>query len=326
MTSHIPPDTLRSLYSTMLVIRYFEEKVADVLVGGAEIKCPVHLYTGQEAVAAGVCAHLRKEDYVFSTHRSHGHYLAKGGDLKALAAELFGRATGCSRGRGGSMHLASPELGLPGSSAIVGGTIPLAVGAALAFQLQGKDNVAVAFFGDGATNEGVFYESLNFAALKKLPVIFVCENNCYSTHMPTTACLADPVIYRKAEAFNLPGIRIDGNDVIEVYTTAGKAIEAARQGDGPTLVECLTYRWRGHVGPNYDVDKGLRRQEELDSWIERCPIKTLEELLLVQQILTPVEKSETREAVEHRVTEALAFGREASYPSEGEVIKNVFKK
>lgn len=224
----IPPATLRSLYVAMLRMRRIEEKIAELLSGEPEIICPVHLYIGQEAVAAGVCAHLRKEDYVFSTHRSHGHYLAKGGDIRALVAELYGRVTGCSRGRGGSMHVASPNIGLPGSSAIVAGTIPLAIGAALAFSIRKQDNVAVAFFGDGATNEGAFYESLNFASLKKLPVIFVCENNAYSTHMPVSECLADTRIYRKADAFNMPGTRVDGNNVMDVLRAAGKAITDAR--------------------------------------------------------------------------------------------------
>ena len=202
----ILPDKLRLLYENMLRIRLFEERVAELLANEAEIKCPTHLYIGQEAVAVGVCANLRNDDYVFSTHRSHGHYLAKGGDLKALMAELYGKATGCSKGRGGSMHLASPDVGLPGSSAIVAGTIPIAVGVAMSFKMQKKDTISIAFFGDGATNEGAFYESLNFASLKKLPVIFACENNLFSTHMPISSCLADTDIYKKAEAFKMTGV------------------------------------------------------------------------------------------------------------------------
>jgi len=213
-------ETLRWLHATMVRIRRLEEKVAGLLAPEPEIRCPVHLYIGQEAVAAGVCAGLRREDYVLSTHRSHGHYIAKGGGVRELLAELYGRASGCSRGKGGSMHLASPGVGLPGSCAIVAGTVPVAVGAALAFTIQKKDNVSVAFFGDGAANEGVFYESLNFASLKKLPVVFVCENNFYSTHMPVDECLANVDIYKKAEAFCLPGVRVDGSDAIEVYRAA----------------------------------------------------------------------------------------------------------
>lgn len=329
MTVEISSDTLPALcltmYTTMLKIRHFEERVAELLDAEPKIICPIHLYTGQEAVAAGVCANLREDDYVFSTHRSHGHYLAKGGDLKALMAELYGKATGCSKGRGGSMHLAYPDAGLPGSSAIVAGTIPLAVGTALSFVLQKKDNVAVAFFGDGATNEGVFYESLNFASLRKLPVIFVCENNLYSTHVPVAACLADTQIYRKAEIFDMPGVRVDGNNVLDVYQIAKEAVELARRGQGPTLIECKTYRWRGHVGSNYDLEKGLREKEELDYWMERCPIKSLENFLSEQGIISAAEKTQIQARVDQEVEEALVSAREAPYPNDGELGSNVFK-
>jgi len=320
----ISPATLRSLYIMMLKIRRVEERIAEPLLQ-REIKCPTHLYIGQEAVATGICANLRKDDYVFSTHRSHGHYIAKGGDINALMAELYGKVTGCSKGRGGSMHLASPDFGLLGSSAIVAGTIPLAVGVALAFSLKGQDTVSVAFFGDGATNEGVFYESLNFASLKKVPVIFVCENNFYSTHMPISACLADTCIYKKAEIFNMPGIKIDGNNVFEVFRAAKRAVEDARHGSGPTLIECMTYRWRGHVGPDFDLDKGLRSKEELDSWMNRCPIKALEEFLLEHNILSEPEKIKIYEGIDKEVEESIVFARESPYPDETEVLSNVFK-
>jgi TPP-dependent pyruvate/acetoin dehydrogenase alpha subunit len=319
----IPAELLTAMHTTMLRIRLFEERVADLVTEG-EIVCPTHLYIGQEAVASGVCAALRRDDWVFSTHRSHGHYIAKGGDSKALMAELYGKATGCSRGRGGSMHLASPQLGLPGSSAIVAGTVPLAVGAALAFCLQSKDSVAVSFFGDGAANEGVFYESLNFAALKKLPVVFVCENNLYSTHMPISACLADTDIRKKSEMFNIPGMRVDGNNVAEVYRAAREAVANARRGQGPTLIECLTYRWRGHVGPNLDLDKGLRSREELDYWMSCCPIKALERFLLGHNIISEAGKKRIHNAVEKEVDEALAFARQSLFPDKSELSQNVF--
>lgn len=321
----ILPVTLKSLYRTMLKIRRFEERVAELLDSEPKIICPVHLYIGEEAVATGVCANLRRDDFVFSTHRSHGHYLAKGGDMKALMAELYGRATGCARGKGGSMHLASPDMGLPGSCAIVAGTVPLAVGSALAFAIQKGDTVSVSFFGDGAVNEGVWYESLNFASLKKLPVIFVCENNLYSTHLPISACLANTNIYQKAEAFSLPGVRVDGNNVIEVYQAAKKAIEDARSGKGPTLIECMTYRWRGHVGPNYDLDKGLRSKEELDYWIDKCPIKTLEGLLLQHNILSEAEKIQIEQGIDQEIEEATIFAKESPYPNESELLTDVFK-
>lgn len=320
----ISATTLLAMYKTMLRIRKFEEKVAE-LVAGAEIKCPTHLYIGQEAVAAGVCANLLRGDWVFSTHRNHGHYIAKGGDLKALMAELYGKATGCSKGRGGSMHTASPNVGLPGSSAIVAGTIPLAVGTALAFHMQNKDAVAVAFFGDGAVCEGTFYESLNFASLKKLPVIFVCENNLYSTHMPISSCLADTNIYKKADVFNMPGVQVDGNNVMAVFKVAKKAISDARGGNGPTLMECLTYRWRGHVGPNFDLDKGMRSKEELDHWMSRCPVRQLREFLLKHAIMSKTEETQIDAAIELEVEEAVIFARQSPYPDESELLENVFR-
>ncbi|MBI4333107.1 MAG: thiamine pyrophosphate-dependent dehydrogenase E1 component subunit alpha [Chloroflexi bacterium] len=308
----------------MVRIRKFEEKVAD-LVSNNEIICPCHLYIGQEAVAAGVCAALQKQDWVFSTHRSHGHYIAKGGDIRSLLAEMYGRETGCSRGKGGSMHISSPEMGLPGSCAIVGGTIPLAVGTALSFTLQGKDAVAVSFFGDGATNEGVWYESLNFASLRRLPVIFVCENNLYSTHLSISDCLAETNISRKAEALGTPAVRVDGNNVIEVYEEATKAVEGARRGCGPALIECLTYRWRGHVGPNYDLDKGLRSKEELDHWMERCPIKAMERLLSARGLMSEPEMVATYEGIEREIDEALAYAKESPCPDEARLLADVFK-
>lgn len=315
---------LRAMYVTMLRIRKFEERVAE-LVSQKEVICPCHLYIGQEAVATGVCSAIRRDDYVFSTHRSHGHYIAKGGDIKALMAELYGRATGCSRGRGGSMHLASPDMGLPGSSAIVAGTIPLAVGAALAFSIQKKDSVSVAFFGDGAVSEGVWYESLNFASLNKLPVIFICENNLYSTHMPIAACLAETNIYKKADAFNMPGVRVDGNDVIAVFKAATKAIKDARYGKGPVLIECMTYRWRGHVGPSDDLDKGLRSKEELDYWTKRCPIRMFEEFLIRRGILSESEKIQIYTDIEKETEETITFAKESPYPDPGGLLSHRFK-
>lgn len=225
------------------------------------------------------------------------------------------------------MHLASPNVGFPGSSAIVAGTIPLAVGAALAFSIEKSDNVSVAFFGDGAVNEGVFYESLNFAALRKLPVIFVCENNLYSTHMPISTCLADTRIYKKAEAFNMPGVRIDGNNVAEVFRVIKEAVENARLGRGPALVECMTYRWRGHVGPFYDVDKGLRSKDELEYWMNRCPIKVLEEFLLEQKFISKSEKDHIYMNIEREIEEALIFAKDSPHPDTNnyEFLGDVFK-
>ncbi|MBN2373810.1 thiamine pyrophosphate-dependent dehydrogenase E1 component subunit alpha [bacterium] len=304
---------IKSMYERMVLLRLVEEKVAD-LVSQKRVFCPCHLYEGQEAVAVGVCESLVKEDYVFSTHRSHGHYLAKGGDLKAMIAELFGRGTGCSKGRGGSMHLVATDIGFPGSSAIVAGTIPISVGAALSFSIRCKRNVSVAFFGDGAANEGVFYESLNFASLRKLPVIFICENNFYTTHMPVSAMHADTDLFRKAGVFNIYSIRIDGNNVLEVFKTAKEAIERARNGDGPALIECLTYRWRGHVGPNYDIDKGLREKAELEWWMKNCPVKRIERLLVEEGILSASEIGHTKERIMDEIEEAVSFAERSPFP------------
>jgi acetoin:2,6-dichlorophenolindophenol oxidoreductase subunit alpha len=231
----IPPDALKKLFTTMLTIRTVEERVA-ALYPEQEIKCPVHLCTGQEAVAAGVCIHLAKDDTIFSTHRSHGHCIAKGMELKPLIAELYGKTTGCARGKGGSMHLVDPERGIPGTTAIVGGCIPLAVGAALSAVLQKKAAVSAAFFGDGAVDEGAFAESLNFAALRKLPVVFVCENNNYATNSPRSARQPDVPIAERAAAYGMPGVAGDGNDVLEVYRLAEKAARRARRGEGEMLL------------------------------------------------------------------------------------------
>lgn len=324
LTIDIAPALLKSMYVTMLKIRKFEERVAELLFED-EIKCPTHLYIGQEAVAVGVCAALQREDYVFSTHRSHGHYIAKGGDLKLLMAELYCRETGCSKGKGGSMHVVAPEVGFMGSSSIVGGNLPLAVGAALASDMQGNGRVSVPFFGDGATDEGVFYECLNFAALRKLPVIFICENNLYSTHSRLSFRQPGDNIYQKAEGYMMPGVRVDGNNVVEVFRASQEAVEGARIGKGPTLVECRTYRWRAHVGPWHDLDFWFRTKEEVESWIERCPIKRHKELLLDQGILSGLEEGQISRQIDQEIEESLRFAKESSFPDKSELLKDVFK-
>ncbi len=319
----ISPEALILMYETMVKIRLVEESLGK-LVSGGEIKTPCHLYIGQEAVAVGVCSNLDKNDHVFSTHRSHGHYLAKGGDLEKLMAEIYGKSTGCSRGRGGSMHIASPEVGLPGSSAIVGGTIPLAVGTALGFSLQGEKSVSVVFFGDGATNEGSLYESLNFASLKKLPVVFICENNFYSTHLHISKIQSVPDLYKIGKLFGIPSFKINGYNVIEVFNAAKKAVEYARKGEGPTFIEALTYRWRGHVGPNWDLDKPIRSKEEVYFWVRNCPIKKFENLLLEEKILDNVVKERIFKKLNRKIKEAVNYAQESPYPDEAE-LKDVFK-
>lgn len=316
--SGVDAKAVRDMYSMMLKIRRFEEKVVE-LYPEQEMRCPCHLSIGQEAVAAGVCANLRREDYVFGTHRGHASYIAKGGSLKALAAELYGKRTGCSKGKGGSMHLAAPEVGYLGCSSLVGGTIPIAVGAAFSSVYKRKKSVSVVFFGDGAIDEGVFYESLNFAALKKLPVIFVCENNFYATHSHQLDRQPKDNIYKRAEIYGMPGVRTDGNDVIKVFKAAKKAISQARSGKGPSLIEYITYRWREHVGPNYDFDFGYRTKQELNLWMKKCPLERL------KKIASRVEHSRLERKINKEVESAFVFAKKSPYPSRAELAEGIFQ-
>jgi len=316
-------DILYRMYQTMLKIRLFEEKLIE-LYPQQEIRCPVHLYIGQEAIAAGVCMNLKRYDYVFSNHRSHGHYIAKGGDLKLLAAELYGKASGCSKGKGGSMHLVAPEINFLGSSAIVGGGIPLAVGTALASSIQLRKRISIAFFGDGGVDQGVFHEGLNFASLKKLPVIFVCENNFYATNSPQ--CARQPLdnIFERAKSYGMPGIRVDGNNVLDVFAATEKAVVHARSGKGPTLIECRTYRYRAHVGPDCDFESGCRPKEELDNWLKRCPLKRFEKFLLGKAIVSKSELSKTSNKLKQEIEEAIAFGKRSPFPDVKELLEDVY--
>lgn len=315
-------DTLSKLYNTMLRIRIAEESIAELLERD-EILCPTHLYTGQEAIAAGICAALTKEDYIFGGHRSHGHYLAKGGDVRALMAELFGKASGCSRGRGGSMHLLAPEVGLLGTVPLVAATIPIAVGAALACKLRGERRVSVSFFGDGATEEGHFHESMNLAAVYCLPVVFVCENNLYSSHMHITERRAQDNIYKSAEAHGMPYLSLDGNEVVAVFQAAVGAVNRARKGEGPTLLECRTYRWRGHVGPAMDMDVGVKRKDELKDWLPKDPLARAKSQLLDKGTALS-ELDQLQRGVEAEIQEAIRFARESSYPSQSDLRNHVF--
>lgn len=319
----LSPHQLVAMYRTMLRIRLLEEKAGDLVEAG-EIGCPVHLYIGQEAVATGICAALEPDDYVWGNHRSHGHYLAKGGDMKALMAELLCKRDGCAGGRGGSMHVYAGDVGILGTVPMVAATIPIAVGAALSASIKDSGQVSVAFFGDGATEEGVFHESLNIASLYDLPVIFVCENNLYSSHLPLSARRAVDELHLHAVPYAIPGIRVDGNDVVAVYRAASQAVARARKGSGPTLLECMTYRWRGHVGPRLDLDRGIRSEAELRAWMERCPIKGLR-LHLIQYGLATEDKLETiQQEVRNEVEEALEYAYRSPYPEGHEVTKHVF--
>lgn len=265
-------ETVLSLYRTMVLIREFELKAREVFRTG---RMPgfIHVYIGEEAVAAGVCAQLRRDDYVASTHRGHGHALAKGVPPRSAMAELLGAVDGCSGGRGGTMHLYDPECGFLGSNGVVPPGILIASGAALSAQLRGTDQVAVSFFGDGGSNNGAFHEGLNMAATWNLPAVFVCENNMYATEMPLKLATKNIHVASRAAAYNIPGVQVDGNNVVEVYREAGKAVERARQGEGPTLIECLTYRWYGH----HEGDPGTsyRDKEEIAAWKAKDPVARL---------------------------------------------------
>ncbi|MEE9615139.1 MAG: thiamine pyrophosphate-dependent dehydrogenase E1 component subunit alpha [Thermodesulfobacteriota bacterium] len=323
MSNKIPKETLVGLYETMLRIRMFEEKVVE-LYPAQEMKTPVHLYIGQEAIAAGVCLNLVKDDYLLSNHRGHGHCIAKGTDMGVMMAEFYGKAGGCSGGKGGSMHLVDPENSIPGNSAIVGGGIPMAVGAALASQIKGLKSVAVTFFGDGAVDEGVFHESMSFASLKKLPVVFVCENNLYATNSHITARHPTGDIAGSAGAYGVPGVCVDGNDPEAVYECSKEAVERARKGTGPSLIEARTYRWKGHVGPDADFEKGCRPEEELREWMEKCPVKRFRERLLTSGVMSAEEMDGLRSAVAEEVDKAVSFSDKSPWPDTAELTRGLY--
>jgi len=319
---------LIGLYRKMLEIRLCEESFVDTIFNG-EVRCPVHLCSGEEAIAVGVCAALDDTDYVFGNHRSHGHFIAKGGQINALVAEIYGKETGCSRGRGGSMHLIDPDIGMLGAAPIVAGTISLALGAALASRIRNETRVSVSFFGDGATNEGVLFESMNFAALKELPIIFVCENNLYATHMPVVECRPDCNIVEIARPFGIANACVDGNDVLKVYDTAVKAVELCKNGQGPFFIEALTYRFRGHVGPDDNIQgthTDIRPPEEIDLWKKKDPIDNFEKRLLDEDVLSELEISVIKKEVNQAVRDAHVFATESSYPQESELDAYVFKQ
>ena len=325
-SENYPQDVLISLYGRMLRIRLCEESFVEPILAG-EIRTPCHLYSGEEAIAVGICAALTDRDYIFGSHRSHGHFLAKGGSMREMTAEIFCRETGCSRGRGGSMHLIDPDVGMLGAAPIVAGTISLAMGAALASAIRKDRRVSVSFFGDGATGEGVLYECLNFAALKKLPVIFVCENNLYATHMPIQECRVERDICEISRPFGIESRRIDGNDILTVYEAGCDAVDACRKGEGPVFLECLTYRFRGHVGPDDNIQgthTDIRPQEEIDLWLKEDPIKRFEQYLLSNGHITKEGLEKIREEIQREVVDAHAFARQSAHPAVEELQKYVF--
>lgn len=313
------------LFRRMLRIRRVQERIESEYMGD-EMKTPVHLYIGQEAIASGVCAVLRDEDAVNSNHRGHGHYLAKGGDLKAMIAELFCRSTGCSKGFGGSMHLVDVAHGNMGTSAIVGGGIPIGTGQALAFQMRRLDRVSVVFFGDGAADEGTFYESVNFAMLKRLPVVYVMENNGWAVCSPTASrqC-AENVFHRGAAPELLFTARIDGNDPELVRATAEKAVARARAGLGPSFIECATYRILGHAGCLQQDPKGYRDPAEVEAWRERCPVRTYRDKLLEGGLLDPSALDRMEAEIAAEIDAAFAFARTSPLPTADDLHTNLFR-
>ena len=310
-----------ALYRKMLVIRRCEEQLARSHQAGM-IMGACHTYVGEEAIATGVCAHLRSDDAVFSTHRGHGHALAKGVPPRELIAELFGKAGGCSQGRGGSMHLFAPEVGMMGTSGIVGPCILQAAGAGYSYMLLETDQVGVAFFGDGAVNNGAFHEGLNLAAIFKLPTLFVCENNMYATEVPFEYAAGDIDVARKAAGYGLPGVAVDGNDVTAVYEAAGEAIGRARQGGGPSLIECKTYRTRPHSEGMRDT--GYRTQEEIDSWKKRDPIDQFRQRLLNTETVGAEDFDAIDAEVKTLIQEALEFAQNSPWPDPATATDHIY--
>jgi pyruvate dehydrogenase E1 component alpha subunit len=306
----IPREKLLMMYEGMLKIRHFETKVGELFARG-EIPGFVHLYLGQEAVAVGACAALDKDDYITSTHRGHGHIIAKGGDLKYMMAELFGKATGYNKGKGGSMHIAAPSLGILGADGIVGGGIPIATGAALSAKLRKSGQVALCFFGDGASNQGTFHEAINIAASFALPAVYVCENNLYGVGTRQSQVRKVEDIAERAKAYDIPGVIVDGNDVVAVYQATKEAVNRARAGEGPTLIECKTYRWHTHFEGEPDT---YRPPEEVETWKEREPIAPFRRLLIKNNFLTEAEADEVEEGARNEVEEAVRFARSSPSP------------
>ena len=316
----------KELLRRMKLIRCSEETIAE-RYEEQKMRCPTHLCTGQEAVSSGVGLVLRSDDYAVSTHRSHGHYLGKGGSLPAMIAEIYGKASGCSKGKGGSMHLIDQSVGFMGSTAIVGNTIPVGVGLGLAIQLEGGENISCIFLGDATTEEGVFAESVNICAQKKLPVLFVCENNYYSVYSPLSVRQpANRSTTKMVEAMGIRSKSGNGNDVLNVYTLAAKAISKIRAGEGPFFLEFTTYRWREHCGPNYDNHIGYRTEEEFLEWKEKDPIPLLERKLVSEGLVTSTEVLKMNRSIEKEVENAFIFAEESAFPDSTDAYQHVYVK
>ena len=313
---------LKKLYYDMLRIRLVEEKLADWYTSGL-IKAPVHLSIGQEAVAVGVMAALSPEDKIVSTHRCHGHYLAKGGDLKKMMAEILGKATGCCRGKGGTMHLFDDSAGHVISAPLVGASIAFAVGIAMSSKMKGESKIAVAFFGDGAVEEGVFWESINFASVFKLPVLFVCENNLYATHSPILRRQPYEEIVSRVKSHNIRTFYVNnGNDVLMVLKAAKEAVSETRKFK-PCLIEACTYRLREHWGPGEDWHLGYRTREEGDEWLAKCPFKQLRKVFDKSGNLSQLDIDGMKKMIKKEIDEAVKFALESPVPLENELLSEV---
>jgi pyruvate dehydrogenase E1 component alpha subunit len=321
-TESLSTEKLLEMYRSMYLLRRFEETVNELYMLG-KIPSTLHLYIGQEAVAVGVSAHLRKDDYVLSTHRPHGHALAKGVSPDAIMAELYGKATGTCKGKGGSMHVGDMEVGMPPAIAIVGGNAPIAAGAALAFKLQSSDRVSVCYFGDGATNEGAWHEALNAAAIWDLPVVFVCENNLYAASTPFNLAFRIENVAQRAGAYGIPAAVVDGNDVLAVYQAAGEAVARARAGEGPTLVECMTYRLCGHSRSD---PRTYRSNEEEEHWQSKDPLPRFRSRLGNEGGVSEAEILEVEDAVEEALKESISFAESSPEPDPADLYTDVFKE
>jgi pyruvate dehydrogenase E1 component alpha subunit len=313
-------DRMKTMYKKMLEIRLFEEKVYE-LYGQNLVPGTIHLYAGQEAVAVGVCENLRKDDYIVSTHRGHGHCIAKGARLDKTMAEILGKKTGYCKGKGGSMHIADFTVGMLGATAVVGAGIPIATGAGLSIKLRGTDQVAACFFGDGASNQGTFHEGINMAAVWGLPVLFVCENNLYAMGTRQTRVMLVNDIAERAAAYGIPGVSIDGNDVTAVYEAAQAAVRRARRGGGPTLIECKTYRHKGHS--RWDPAT-YRSKEEVEDWLAKDPIDRLRRQLVALKAFSAEDIAQIQEEVAESVDAAVKFAIHSGYPATGEALADIY--
>ncbi|MAF96058.1 MAG: acetoin dehydrogenase [Rhodospirillaceae bacterium] len=319
MSGNVPadPETLARVYRSLRLIRRTEEEIARIYPSD-KIKSPVHLSIGQESVSVGVCDNLEASDVISATYRGHAAYLAKGGDLKQMMAELYGKGTGCAAGKAGSMHLVDMGANVLGMSAVVGTTIPVAAGYAFALEREGKGRIAASFFGDGATEEGGFSETLNFASLHKLPILFVCENNGYAIHSPVKQRWATEALCERVRTYGIPATHLGDDNVFTVRDTAEKAVAAIRAGEGPQFIECKTYRWREHVGPAEDYDDGYRTRDELDAWQAR------DQVAATGAMLNDALRQSIDDEVESQIAEAVDFAEESPWPEPEELYSHVF--